>query len=286
MRKRLLVMLICTALTAAVLSGCGSKEVNADPAESTPIKENVVEESSEPAPVEETTTPEPTEPVEEPIPEPTTEVNEKLDIVVEVSPELQQAKDEKMPIGVETTLGFGTIIRLGNNEDYPNALENLEIHYMDKVFQVALPKDMCMKFWHDNETYQLDIYNEDESKLAWFFFTEMTLTEEDKFAMSNEDFKNYITKRGISALDDAEVKTLVETKDILVQSIPGEAVSRTGEFVIYNTYDNEPFEKEKEDGQIEIRDSGWEYSFFYGDKGQSPNPELASYIAESFKVAE
>lgn len=283
MRKKLLTLLLCTVLAATVLSGCGNKETVADPVESTSVEEIVVEESSEPVFVEETTT---SEPIEEPVPEPTTEVNEKLDIVVEVSPEVQQAKDEKMPIGVESTMDFGTIIRLGDNEDYPNALENLEIHFMDKVFQVALPKDMCVSFKADKDAQQLNIYNKDESKRVWFFFTKMTLTEDEKVAMSDEDFKSYITKRVEKALDNAEVKTLVETKDAVVQSVPSLSSPWIGEFVLYCTYDNEPFEKENDNGQIEIRDSGWQYSFFYGDKDTSADPTLATYIAESFKVVE
>ena len=283
MRKKLLTLLLCTVLAATVLSGCGKKETVADPVESTSIEEIVVEESSEPVFVEETTT---SEPIEEPVPEPTTEVNEKLDIVVEVSPEVQQAKDEKMPIGVESTMDFGTIIRLGDNEDYPNALENLEIHFMDKVFQVALPKDMCVSFKADKDAQQLNIYNKDESKRVWFFFTKMTLTEDEKVAMSDEDFKSYITKRVEKALDNAEVKTLVETKDTVVQSVPSQTSPWIGEFVLYSTFNNEPFEKENENNEMVMHDSGWEYSFLYGDADTSASPELASYIAESFKIIE
>ena len=158
MRKRLLTILFCVTMVASTLCGCGSKETVAEPVESTSIEEIVVEESSEPVSVEETTT---SKPIEEPVPEPTTEVNEKLDIVVELSTEFQQAKDEKIPIGEEVQMEFGTIVRLGDNEDYPNALENVEIHYMDKVFQVALPKDMCVKFKSDKEAQQLNVYNED-----------------------------------------------------------------------------------------------------------------------------
>ena len=283
MRKRLLTILFCVTMVASTLCGCGSKETVAEPVESTSIEEIVVEESSEPVSVEETTT---SKPIEEPVPEPTTEVNEKLDIVVEVSPEVQQAKDEKMPIGEEVQMEFGTIVRLGDNEDYPNALENVEIHYMDKVFQVALPKDMCVKFKSDKEAQQLNVYNEDESKRVWFFFTKMTLTEDEKTAMSDEDFKSYITKRVEKPLDNAKVRTLIETGDMVVQSVPSLSTPWMGDFVLYSTFDNEPFEKEKEDGQIEIRDSGWEYSFFYGDTNSSADPTLASYIAESFKVVE
>lgn len=283
MRKKLLTLLLCTVLAATVLSGCGNKETVADPVESTSIEEIVVEESSEPVFVEETTT---SEPIEEPVPEPTTEVNEKLDIVVEVSPEVQQAKDEKMPIGVESTMDFGTIIRLGDNEDYPNALENLEIHFMDKVFRVALPKDMCVSFKADKDAQQLNIYNKDESKRVWFFFTKMTLTEDEKVAMSEEDFKSYITKRVEKPLDNAKVKTLVETKDVVVQSVPSQTSPWIGEFVLYSTFNNEPFEKENENNEMVMHDSGWEYSFLYGDADTSASPELASYIAESFKIIE
>jgi len=268
MRKNLLAVLLCTALTATVLSGCGNKETIAEPAESTPIKETVVEESSEPASVEDTTTPEPTEPV------------------VEVDEEVKAAKDEALPEFTVMNMDFGTLVRLGDNEDYPDALENLEIHYMGKVFQVALPKDMCVKFKFDNEKKTLSSYNEEENKRMTFIFTGMTLTEEEKVAMSSEYFKDYITKTGVEATESAEVKTLFETKEAVAQSVPVEIFSYVGEVALYWTYDNEPFEKEKEDGQIEIRDSGYEHFFFYGDKDTSADPTLTSYIVESFKVVE
>lgn len=294
MRKSLFTILLCISLTATALSGCGDKEIVTEPAESTQVEESTASEGesiSEVVEEPETTTSEEVveaapESTEEPTPEPIPETNANLDIVVEVAPELQQAKDEKMPIGVETTMEFGTIIRLGDNEDYPNALENVEIHYMDKVFQVALPKDMCMSFKSDKEAQQLNIYNMDESKRVWFFFTKMTLTEDEKVAMSEEDFKSYITKRVEKPLDNAKVKTLVETKDVVVQSVPSQISPWIGEFVLYSTFNNEPFEKENENNEMVMHDSGWEYSFLYGDADTSASPELASYIAESFKIIE
>ena len=284
MRKRLLVMLLCTTLTATVLSGCGNKETVAEPVESTSIEEIVVEESSEPVSVEETTT---SEPIEEPVPEPTTEVNKKLDIVVEVSPEVQQAKDEKMPIGVESTMDFGTIMRLGDNEDYPNALENLEIHFMDKVFRVTLPKDMCVSFKADKDAQQLDVYNQDESKRLWVFFTGTTTTEENKKPMNLETAKNVTAFYGLSVLDNADVVIMEDTKDLIVVHVPACIENaQSGEFISYKTYTDETTEWEGEDGTTNVGYLGTAYYIFYGDKDVSVNPELASYIAESFKVVE
>lgn len=254
MKKRIFTMLLSVTLIASLLVGCSKEEP----------KEEVLETIE----VEDTVTPEPTKPV------------------VEVDEIVQNAKDEKLPEFTVMNMDFGTLVRLGDNEDYPDALENLEIHYMGKVFQVALPKDMCVKFKFDNEAQQLDVYNKDESKRVWFFFTKMTLTEDEKVAMSDEDFKSYITKRVEKALDNAKVKTLVETKEMVVQSIPSQTSPWIGEFVLYSTFDNELFEKENENNEMVMYDNGWEYSFLYGDTNPSADPTLAAYIAESFKVVE
>lgn len=300
MKKKLLTMLLCVTMISSILCACGNKET--EPQKSTEVEEQkeeveseveevkdntseeVVEETKDDKPeevVEETP-----EPMEEEIEEPKEEINANLDIVVEVPQEIQQAKDVQMPIGVETTMDFGILTRLGDNEDYPNALENVEIHYLDKVFQVALPKDMCVSFKFDKEAQQLNIYNIDQSKRVWFFFTDMTLREDEKIAMSDEDFKSYITKRVEKPLDNAKVKTLVETKDVVVQSVPSQTSPWIGEFVLYSTFNNEPFEKENENNEMVMHDSGCEYSFLYGDTDTSASPELASYIAESFKIIE
>lgn len=287
MRKRLLTILLCVTMVASTLCGCGSKETDTKPIESTEVEEQKEVVESEAVKEPETIAQEEVvEPSSEPIEEPTPETNVNLDIVVEVSPEIQEAKDTTFPIGVEVERDFGSLKRLGDNEDYPNALENVEIQFKDVVFQVALPKDMCISFKSDKEAQQLNIYNMDESKRVWFFFTKMTLTEDEKVAMSEEDFKSYITKRVEKPLDNAKVKTLVETKDVVVQSVPSQTSPWIGEFVLYSTFNNEPFEKENENNEMVMHDSGWEYSFLYGDADTSASPELASYIAESFKIIE
>ena len=73
---------------------------------------------------------------------------------------------------------------------------------------------------------------------------------------------------------------------MVVQSVPSLSTPWVGEFVLWYTYDNEPFEQENEDGQIEMHDSGQQYSFFYGDTNPNADPELAAYIVESFKIVE
>lgn len=269
MRKNLLAVLLCTALTATVLSGCGNKETIAEPAESTPIKETVVEESSEPASVEETTTPEPTKPV------------------VEVDEEVKAAKDEALPEFTVMNMDFGTLVRLGDNEDYPDALENLEIHYMGKVFQVALPKDMCVKFKFDNEAQQLDVYNKDESKRLWIFFTDFRQTIDDKKPMDLETAKNVATYYGLTVLDGANVETTVDEELLLVQHIPTHCTdARYGEYIYYSTYMDEIVEWEAKDGNTRKGYKGTTYNIHYGDKDTSADPTLAAYIAKSFKVVE
>ena len=269
MRKNLLAVLLCTALTATVLSGCGNKETIAEPAESTPIKETVVEESSEPASVEETTTPEPTKPV------------------VEVDEEVKAAKDEALPEFTVMNMDFGTLVRLGDNEDYPDALENLEIHYMGKVFQVALPKDMCVKFKFDNEAQQLDVYNKDESKRLWIFFTDTTTTIENKKPMDLETAKNVTTYYGLSMLDDVEVIVKENTDNLIFVHVPAYIEnSHNGEFISYKSYTNETTEWEDENGTTNTSYLGTSYYVFYGDKDNNANLEISSYIAESFKVVE
>lgn len=284
MRRRLLVMLLCTTLIATVLSGCGNKGTDTKSIESAGVEEVVSEVVAEP---ETTTSEEVVEPAPESTEEPTPETTVNLDIVVEVSPEIQEAKDTAFPIGVEVERDFGSFKRLGDNEDYPNALENVEIQFKDVVFQVALPKDMCVKFNFNLEKNDFNTYNQDKSKRIWIFYTPGTTPEGYKNACDLEQMKGIAESVDLLVNDDITLTTIVDEELLLAQHIPAYTVdSLYGEYLYVAKYTGEILEWEGSDGELHHGHEGIYFDVFYGDQDTSADPELASYIVESFKVVE
>lgn len=258
MRRRLLVMLLCTTLIATVLSGCGNKGTDTKSIESAGVEE-VVEE-------------------------PETTTSEE---VVEPAPEIQEAKDTAFPIGVEVERDFGSFKRLGDNEDYPNALENVEIQFKDVVFQVALPKDMCVKFNFNLEKNDFNTYNQDKSKRIWIFYTPGTTPEGYKKACDLEQMKGIAESVDLLVNDDITLTTIVDEELLLAQHIPAYTVdSLYGEYLYVAKYTGEILEWEGSDGELHHGHEGIYFDVFYGDQDTSADPELASYIVESFKVVE
>ena len=108
---------------------------------------------------------------EEPMDEPVVSETPTTEPVVEVDPGIEDIKEENLPEETVMNTEFGKIIRLGDNEIYPDMFEDLEIEYNGQIFQISLPKDMCVKFTWDFEGNVLTIANADDSRWLYFVYS-------------------------------------------------------------------------------------------------------------------
>lgn len=272
MRKKLMMMLLCATMAATALAGCGSKETDVESEESTTVESKEVKESSEDVSAETNT-----EPVEE------TKAN--LDVVIELPPEVQAQKDERLPVGSPATMKFGTITRLGDNVDYPNALEDVEIYFNGQTFQMALPKDLCVDFEYDLEMNVLNIFNEGRTKRAWIFFTESLTPESTKGIATLETMNNVTNYYGYTMLDNAELTTLIDEELQTCQYVPVMTKDGlyNGTYLSYKIYTGEVEESKTSSGEVVNMYPGTSYMFYYGETDKAA-AGMATYIAESFVV--
>lgn len=272
MKRKKLVTLLFTIFASAcmALAGCGTKEVVSEEpiiSEQTSSEEVVSEEISE----------------EEPVEEPSVEAN--LDIVIELIPELQAAKDEAFPVGVETTMEFGTLTRLGDNKDYPNALEDIKISCNGETFQMSLPKDMCMSYSWNAQSNTLVLFNEDRSKIAHLVFGNAPLDVNEKNVLADtESINNTLTKLGYDTIDNVEVVNIENTETTMSQRIPVNSGNYVGEFMYCQTYGEEIFEATNSNNETVMCVDCMQSMFFYGDTTKECADEISAYVMESFRV--
>ena len=272
MKRKKLVTLLFTIFASAcmALAGCGTKEVVSEEpviSEQTSSEEVVSEEIREEEPVEETSE------------------EGNLDVVIELTPELQTAKDEALPVGVETTMEFGTLTRLDDNKDYPNALEDIKISCNGETFQMSLPKDMCMSYRWDAGSNTLVLFNEDRSKIAHLVFGNAPLDVNEKNVLANtESINNTLTKLGYDTIDNVEVVNIENTETTMSQRIPVNSGNYVGEFMYCQTYGEEIFEATNSNNETVMCVDCMQSMFFYGDATKECADEISAYVMESFRV--
>lgn len=196
------------------------------------------------------------------------------------------------PVVIETV--FGSYTRLGENEDYPETLENVEIDLNGQIFQLSLPKDMGGNFKFDADTNSLFIYSNDKSKVAYIYFTEFLQAETYKVVYDTETMANMMTFDGFTAVTDTIVETLHEDDSLIIQRIQAtisdyfenEYIKNnyTGEYVRHQIYDvNSPLELTGEDGTVSKAYTGVKHLFYYGETTAS---STATYITDSFNIVD
>lgn len=281
MKRKKLVTLLFTIFASAcmALTGCSTEEVVSEEpviSEQSSNEEEMTEEISE-----EVATEEISEEVES-VEKPSEEAN--LDVVIEASPELQASKDEMIPLGVETAMEFGTITRLGNNKDYPNALEDYEICFEGQLFQISLPKDMCAEFEWDIEKKILKIFDENKTKIYFLSFSQNPMPYTDtKTYTSTEDMNNLLNSWGYTTIDGATVVDLENNEIALSQRIPVGLENYMGEFMYYQVYSNEPYETTNQNNEVVKVEDVTQFIIFYGDANKTNADEISAYVVESFK---
>jgi len=187
---------------------------------------------------------------------------------------------------------FGSYTRLGENADFPSALEDVEINFNHTVIQLTLPKDMGASFHYDENTNSLFIFNEDKSKMGFLYFSDFLQGEAYKTAYDTETFSNVITYDGFLT-SATEVTTLKDEDSLIVQHIPAIIKAQTGnefvqdtyigELLRYQTYQTEAVTLTEENNTSGAAYPGRKYLFFYGEKTFS---NYFSYVVESFSVSE
>ena len=253
MKKRKFLTLLMIGVTlCSLLAGCGNTNENVDENE---ILQTITSEQE---------TPEPT---------------------VEVSSELENAKEEILPEETVISMEFGKIVRLGANEDYPEALEDLEIYFNGQTFQMSLPKDMCAEFKWDTEKNTLMIFNSDKSKIAHLFFGNAPLNIKEKNVLATtESMNSVLTQLGYNTLTNVEVVDIENTESIMSQRIPANSENYVGEFMYCQTYGEDTFEITNENNETITCVNCMQCMFFYGDTMKESADEISSYVMESFKV--
>ena len=280
MKRKKLVTLLFTSFASAcmALTGCGTEEVVSE--EPTISEQSSNEEEMTEEIFEEVATEEISEEVEN-VEKPSVEAN--LDIVIEASPELQASKEEMMPLGVETTMDFGTITRLGDNKDYPNALEDYEICFEGQLFQISLPKDMCAEFEWDFDYNSLKIYNADKSKQFFVFQINQYIPIESKNVQSTtEEMNSVITMLGGTPIDNSTV-TYLENDNVMSQKINANFGDYEGELLVYQEYQGEAYEIVNEENTTSMVIDTSNFFMFYGDANKTNADEISAYVVESFK---
>ena len=219
MKKRKFLTLLMIGVTlCSLLAGCGNTNENVDENE---ILQTITSEQE---------TPEPT---------------------VEVSSELENAKEEILPEETVISMEFGKIVRLGANEDYPEALEDLEIYFNGQTFQVSLPKDMCAEFEWDIEKKIFKIFDENKTKIYFLSFSQNPMPYTDtKNYTSTEDMNNLLNSWGYTTIDGATVVDLENNEIALSQRIPVGLENYMGEFMYYQVYSNEPYETTNQNNEV------------------------------------
>ncbi|MBO5341731.1 MAG: hypothetical protein J6A73_03485 [Lachnospiraceae bacterium] len=180
---------------------------------------------------------------------------------------------------------FGTIAYLGDNKEYPDILEDLEIYFNGQTFQMSLPKDMCAEFKWDTEINTLMIFNSDKSKVAHLLIIDTTLDIKEKNVLTNtEEMNNILTQLGYDTLTNVEVVDIENTEDTMSQRIPVNNENYVGEFMYLQTYDEGTFEFTNQKDETITCVNCIQYMFFYGDTMKESADEISSYIMESFIV--
>lgn len=252
-----------------ILAGCGTEEVvSSEPVVSEePSSVEVSEEISE----------------EESIEESSMEPN--YDVVIEVDPEFMTRKEEIFPVGTTVDTDFGSVTRLGDNEMYPNALEDLEINFQGKVIQMSLPKDMCWRITWDLETNELYIFNEDESKKMYFQLSK-GYAEKDisDYVYTIEPLNTFLNNAwGIQVIENDELLFNEENK-IQRYEINATRESCVGRVVLYCIPDNNPIEELQSDGTVKTIFHPERYVFFYGELNNENNNDYINVISSSIRI--
>ena len=269
-RKKLITLLLSLIMIMSmILAGCGTEEVV----------------SSEPAIPEEPTSVEVSEEIseEESIEESSMEPN--YDVVIEVDPEFMTRKEEIFPVGTTVDTDFGSVTRLGDNEMYPNALEDLEINFQGKVIQMSLPKDMCGRITWNLETNELHIFNEDESKRMYMQFIE-TYSEKD---ISDTTYTIEYLTGFLNAAWSIEVDTnnellISEENNINRYEINATRGDYIGKLVYYVIPDTNPTEELQSDGTAKTIYYPENLVFCYGETSIVDNNEYMNTISSSIQV--
>jgi len=212
--------------------------------------------------------------------------------ISEVLEEIPTSTEESEPEIIVIETDFGSYTRLGENVDYPEELENIEIDINNTLIQLSLPKDMGASFHFDSDTNSLFIFNEDKSKMGFLYFTDFLQTEAYKIAYDTETFSNtiafdsFITTAG-------EATTLKQDDTLIVQHIPAvlkeytenEHIQNayTGKLLRYQTYNTDTVELPNDDGTISKAYIGNKIVFYYGEDIVS---DYLDYIVESFTISE
>lgn len=212
--------------------------------------------------------------------------------ISEVLEEIPTSTEESEPEIIVIETDFGSYTRLGENVDYPEELENIEIDINNTLIQLSLPKDMGASFHFDSDTNSLFIFNEDKSKMGFLYFTDFLQTEAYKIAYDTETFSNtiafdsFITTAG-------EATTLKQDDTLIVQHIPAvlkeytenEHIQNayTGKLLRYQTYNTDTVELPNDDGTISKAYTGNKIVFYYGEDIVS---DYLDYIVESFTISE